>query len=456
MTKEDIQKEIEKIGEIMAELAKDERAFRAILEAHEREDVMTFQSELKKHGLLEFCEKICFWICSKRCVSTCGFLCPVQEVGGKEIDVEEMRRFAQEFERLVKDREKLARLLEAYERKDPKAFQDELKKVELIRYCRQICSWICNIRCRRICVELCPPPPLITHIGLIPTTQFTPSGLANGPSVPPGPAPSPNPAAGVGDHPFGGKVNIRGLFNIANPSQYKVEYSKSTTGPWTPIEAVLQDFYLVPHPPFINYYTRSPTAGWYNVADMGLGSQGKTYLTDWNTPSGTGVYYLKLTVKNAMDVEFESPIVTVQVDNENPNIDQPELWLEKPDGSVVPLGCCGGVRKGDGIIQIKIRAWDENFSQLTLVAEGGCSGSITITDLNTGGAPVSRTYNGNTADKGEPVTRIVRWDPWSGPSNVEPCCYVVVLSIWDRAIVDNHWAGGHGPVQRWVSLQIAI
>jgi hypothetical protein len=447
--------EMHKTAEIMAVIARNENAFKALVEAHEREDAQTYQSELKRLGLLEHCERICFWICAKRCVAACEYLCPVPEPS-KSIDIEEMRKFAQEFPKLSKNKEKLARLVEAYERKDAKAFQEELRKTELIQYCRQVCAWFCNVKCRKKCVNLCPPPPLITHVGLVPTTQFTAMGYANGPSSPPGPTPSPNPLGGVGDHPFGGLSNIRGLFNIANPTQYKVEYATSPSGSWTPIVAALQDFYILAFPPYIHYYNRSPSAGWYNVADMGLGSQGKTYLTDWSTPSGTGDYYLRLTVKNAMNVEFTSPIVKVQVDNENPKIDQPELWLEKPDGAVVPLGCCGGIKKGDGIIQIRIRASDENFSRLKLVADGGCSGSIPIRDLNTGGAKVSRTYNGNIADKGEPVTRTVRWDPWAGPEKVDPCCYLIILSIWDRVIHNNYWAGGHGPMQKWVSLQIAI
>jgi len=446
--------EIQKTAEIMARIAREQRVFKALVEAHEKEDTMTFQSELKKLGLLEHCQSICFWVCAKRFTATCQFLCPVSKPE-KSIAVEEMRNFAQEFIRLSKDKEKLGRLLEAFERKDGKAFQEELRKSEMLTYCRQICTWFSNIKCRKICLILCPPPPFITHVGLVPTTQFTAMGFANGPSSPPGPSPAPNPAAGVGDHPFGGLTNIRGLFNIANPTQYKVEYATNASGPWTPITSTVKDFHVNSTPPFFHEYDRSPSAGWYNVADMGLGSQGKTYLTDWHTPSGTGMYYLMLTVKNAANVEFTSPIVKVQVDNENPKIDQPEIWLEKPDGSVVPIGCCGRIQKGHGIIQIKMKAWDENFSQFTLVADGGCSGSIPIRDLNAGGAIVSRTYNGNIADKGESMTRTIRWDPWAGPEKVEPCCYLIILSIWDRAITNNYWSGGHGPMQKWVSILIA-
>ena len=90
------------------------------------------------------------------------------------IEVEEMRKFAQEVMRLVKDEQMLTSLVQAYDKRDAKAFQELLKKLQLLPYCRQICSWLCHIRCKRVCIGLCPLPPLITLVGDIPTDQFTP------------------------------------------------------------------------------------------------------------------------------------------------------------------------------------------------------------------------------------------------------------------------------------------
>jgi len=468
--------EIQETAEIIGKIAADERAFRAIIEAHENEEADTFQEELSKLGLLDHCEKICFWICFKRCVHRCEFFCPTEQQRKDQIETEEMIKFAKEVLKLIQDKEMLNRLLEAYDKKDAKTFQEILKKLGLLFYCKQICSWFCHVRCRRVCINLCPLPPRITHVGFIPTNQFTPAGYAKGPnSAPPAVGTqtiADNHVAGVGDHPFGLSTQIRGVFNIANAKQYRVEYGPSLTGPWTIIDTPVQDaVYLgidpvVPKPDSITVhndynffglfvYTRSPLGGWYDVDDMGEWSMNHSYLTDWNTPIGTGTYYLRLTVKRLTPQEFISPLVKVQVDNESPTIDQPVIFLEKPDGSVVPLECCGGVKKGDGIIQIHIRAFDKNFSRLSLVAKYGCSAYLDIVD-EVSGTAVTRTYNGNISDQGETATRIVRWDPWKAIKEEGCCCYHIELWIADRTIINNNWNGytGHGSGPKFVSLQI--
>jgi hypothetical protein len=45
----------------------------------------------------------------------------------------------------------------------------------------------------------------------------------------------------------------------------------------------------------------------------------------------------------------------------------------------------------------------------------------------------------------------VTWDPWT--DGVEPCCYVVFVRLYDRAIVNNVWNGGH-TFQNWRSITI--
>lgn len=429
------------------------KEFKTIVEAHDREDAQLFQSTLQRLGLIDHCHRICHWICYKVCLHKCDLVCP--ESKQMEVDWKEMREFAQSVSALTKDVNLIAKLIDALDNNDAKTFMTILRELRLVPYCRQICSWLCHFRCERRCHRLCPLPPMITHVGTIPTVQFTALNFANGPSVPLGPVPSPAPASGVGDHPFGGTTNIRGLFNIAGATRYKVEYSLNVVGPWNPIAATLQDFYVDGIPPFIHQYNRSPDmAGWYLISNMGLGSMGQTYLTDLATPAGTDVYYLRLTVENGMAVQFTSSVVTVHVDNEAPVVDTFELWLRKPDGQEVELGCCNGVKKGDGLILIKFRAWDKNFSSLALVAEGGCSVSVPIVDQVTG-TFVSKTYNGNIAEQGEPVSRTVVWDPWADPK-IESCCYLIHLYINDRTVINNYWAGGHSNNGHWVSLQISV
>jgi hypothetical protein len=462
--REDID-EIRRIGEIIEKIAKDERSFKALVEAHESENAEAFQAELARLDLQVHCESICYWICFKKCVLRCEFLCPAREIGIPEIDVEEMRKFALDAPRLIRDEETLTTLLEAYDKRDAQAFQGILERFGLLHYCKQICSWFCHIRCRRVCIKLCPPPPLITHVGLVPTGQFKPSGFANGPNDPlfgVGHTPAPNVAAGVGDHPFGSWVNIKGLFNISNAEHYRIEYKKGTD-PWTPITTVMDDRYFdFPWNDcagFFCQFTRSTETisgfgdGWYKIpfergvsppasaTGMGYDLGPPANLTNWNTLLvSDGNYQLRLTVKKGSNT-YMSPVITLIVDNTSPMVDQPEVYLEKPDGSVVQLGCCGEVHKGDGIIQIKIRAFDKNFSRLTLHAYGGCSGDFPIVDLTTGNI-VDKTYNGDIVDEGISITRIVRWNPWSGPG-LECCCYIVWLQIWDRAVLNDNWGGGH-------------
>ena len=72
------------------------------------------------------------------------------------------------------------------------------------------------------------------------------------------------------------------------------------------------------------------------------------------------------------------------------------------------LGCCAQVTKDKGPIEVHIEGTDANFSSLSVVAYGGCSGSIGI---------FSKTYNGDRTDLGAPSPGItVSWDPVGGRS----------------------------------------
>ncbi len=473
---------IQKAGQIMAKLAQNEKAFREVVAAYRSKNVNAFQAALRDYGYLDWCLLICEWLCYKDCIIECEYLCPEPREIPQERSVEEMLAFAKSSAKLVEDKAALTRLLQSVRQRDPKTFQAVLKEFGLSQYCVQICGWFCGVDCG--CGNLCPPPPIINKVGDIRTSQppyFTNASwdavthFAQGPSETIGPVPGPNCAAGVGDHPFGGWVKINGLFNIeAYPfpdlTQYKVEYSTTSVGPWTPIIAPVNDAY-VDYGMVYTPYTRVPDgSGWYNIQfnppplfgtgpdGMGVDSEGMTNLTNWDTSSlGTAVYYLKLTVKNTMAATFESPILPVQIDNDSPTISLLSLSLKKQDGTVVPLGCCNSVKKGDGLILIKIQASDENFQSLSLTLEGGCSSSIPIFDQTTGQL-VDRNYNCNLADKGEPVVRTVVWDPWDpNPAHypvTTSCCYLVVLEIWDRAIVNNYYSGGHYRDSTWVSIQI--
>lgn len=454
--------ELRDTGQAIGKLAGDEAAFTRAAEAFLALDRDKFQAELGKLQLLDHCRLICRWFCSKHCIFVCMRLCkqPPAPVLEPAEQIKEMREFAAVTARIAGDEPLLRSFIAAVDAGDEKAFNALLEKLKLQRFCHQICHFICVVRCRRVCRWLCPPPPVITEVGFIPTSQIDPSGRAAGPSFPPGTTSADNKPAGSGDHPFGGLANIRGVFNIAGPFQYKVEYSTAPGGPWTPILTPIDDYRWnlgpppppPPFPPFI-YYTRLAAAGgWYTVSEMGL--IGPDYLTDWHTPADRDkLYYLKLTVRNAALVEFESPVQPVRIDNGYPQPTPPsiDLAIQAPDGTRRKLGCCESIEKGAGnLLVVTLQAWDENFSAISVNLLGGCGVSVPL--VSTTAVPLSKTYNGNIADTGYPVATDFLVDPWS--LKVDPCCYLIYVTIADRAIVNNFWSGAHS-VSNWRSITIA-
>ena len=96
----------------------------------------------------------------------------------------------------------------------------------------------------------------------------------------------------------------------------------------------------------------------------------------------------------------------VRVDNTAPPTPVIKLELKTPAGDLKPLKC-GQVKKGDGLIRITVEAHDDNFSALSVAAEGNSSLSVPVVAVPEGtvgpAVPLSKTYNGNVADTGYPV-----------------------------------------------------
>ena len=447
--------ELRETAEAVAKLAEDAKAFGRAVEAFRAQDAERFQAELVALGLFNRCRLICHWMCTKYCV----FIC--QKLGGplsehQELSIPEMREFAQVTARIAADEALLKRFVEAVDREDAEAYGALVAEHKLQRFRHQLCHWLCFVRCRHVCRLLCAPPPLITKVSYIPTSQINPLGHGSGPSNPPGTTPVDDKPNGVGDHPFGGLANIQGVFNIAGPDQYKVEFATVPVGPWAPILQPIDDYRVNPawpgpgEPLFLDY-TRVPVAGgWYNVAEMGLA--GPFYLTDWQTPAvDDDPYYLKLTVRTAALTEYESPVVPVRVDNGWPTQPVISLQLQKPDGSRTALGCCEEVEQGDGnLVVITLQGSDPNFSKVSVRLLGGCGSALSI--VATDGTPLSKTYNGDITDTGYPVPTEFLWDPWA--AEVDPCCYLIYVDIWDRAIVNNALSSTHHRAN-WHSITIA-
>jgi hypothetical protein len=437
--------ELRHTGEAVGKLAEDSERFREVVEAFRAEDVDAFHKGLADAGLDAYCHLVCSWLCSKHCVFICIRLCgPIEKI--EELAIDEIRAFAEITAGISRDEALLRRLVDAVDRQDVEAWRALIVELKLERFCHQLCHWLCTVRCRRVCRLLCPDPPLITEVAFIPSSQINPQGFGSGPSVPPGTTPPDNKPAGVGDHPFGGIAHIDGeYFSIAGVIQYKVEYAANVGGPWTPILAPVNDlrWVTVPTPHLVSYSRVPDAAGWYNVADIGL--LGPTRLTDWSTPAPDGLYYLKLTVRNAALAERSSPLVPALVDNTSPTGPapggRPQITIKQGNHT---LDCCETVKREGGPLSINVIATDANFSSLSVDLEGGCGASFGI---------YSKTYNGNLADTGAPVPGIdITWDPWA--AGVSPCCYVMYVRISDRAIVNNAWFGGHSN-SNWHAITIA-
>lgn len=407
--------------ETAARLAADPEAFLRAFDAFQSRNAEQFQSELAKSGILEHCYRVCQWFCSKHCVHVCRKLAgPIE--GATQLDPKEVLEFTLAVGALAENRELLAALIKAVDDADADAFQSILKRAKISeRYWHQLCHWLCTVKCRAVCRELCPQRPTITKVGLIPATHIAPTGLASGPSVPGGPTPTDSFSPGAwGHHPFGGLTFIEGsIFGVANPDAYKVEWSANPAGPWTPMLNPVADFDLAT----LTDYDRTPTAGWFAVADMGLF---KTSLANWATPAPDGLHYLKLTVRNSLAVEFESGLVPAKVDNTWPS--NFTLEIKQRDGT---LPCCAKVSRDGGPLQITVTGEDEHFEALSISLRGGCNVSYPV---------FSKTYDGNTADTGAPAPGITfLYDPWA--AGVDPCCYVLEVVVSDRAIVSNTlWA----------------
>jgi hypothetical protein len=204
--------ELRRSGEVMGKLAGDEKAFLEAVEAFHARDAERFQGVLDRVGILDGCRLVCRFLCSKHCVFVCFRLAGELE-GKADPDPREWLEFATFTRRLAEDEALLRELVRAVDEKDEKAYRALLDRLDAWRFAHQLCHWLCRIKCRRVCELLCPPPPLITAVAFIPTGQIPDSGpgagLAAGPSFPPGPTPvDVKSPGGVGDHPFGGLVNI--------------------------------------------------------------------------------------------------------------------------------------------------------------------------------------------------------------------------------------------------------
>jgi len=458
-------------------LSSNPKAFSSAYEAFLAGDAEKFAAALGTVGIQQDCRWVCRFFCRKRCIGVCRKFCPRTPTA--EVDANEILAFAKASSALLRDQAFVERMFGYIATSNVQGWAEEIKRNRLEPFCYQLCMILCAERCSEQCIKVCPPDPLITRVGSIPTSQINALGYGNGPSIPNFYVPSPNPAAGVGDHPFGGMVWLMGIFNMPTAVEYLVEVSSSPNTGYTPILVGPQQGYdtvppqapppvppdpPLPNPPFFQYArTRSqstgPDPGWFKInqlmdSDGGRLPTGEKTLLMWPTSAPDGVFYLRLRVCDAaMNTRVSSP-QPVRLDNTGPfPLPRPtiSLQLQKPDGTRVPLKC-GKVKKGEGVIVVTIQAYDPDMSSVSVTARGNSGLSVPVVDITA--TPLSKTYNGNIADQGYPAPTEFLWDPWSDP-NIVPCCYLVYVEINDRTVTTNSWSGGHYNAG-WEAIEIGF
>ena len=142
-------------AEAVAALAGDEDRFRATFDAFLAADRESYQRLLTEFKLLDRCELVCDWICSKYCVFVCLELC------GPPIDVElpDLREFAAVVTRITQDEELVERLANTVADRDAEGFRALVAELKIERFCHLLCHWACSVRCRLLCRVVCSATP---------------------------------------------------------------------------------------------------------------------------------------------------------------------------------------------------------------------------------------------------------------------------------------------------------
>lgn len=154
-------------GRTLRALLEHKREFNEVIEAVVAQDCDRVRNVFNGLKLDGDCFVVCEWFCSWRCLRICLLLCRPFPLERPEISVKEMWEFGKIVGKLSKSPE-LEPLARAALREDAEAFVDLVKKLQLERFCIQLCHWFCFFSCRVFCRCVCRPPfdnPLFTHVG---------------------------------------------------------------------------------------------------------------------------------------------------------------------------------------------------------------------------------------------------------------------------------------------------
>jgi hypothetical protein len=159
--------ELVAIGKTLSELVKHEKAFASAVGAVEAQNCEILRGALESAKLEGHCEIICEWFCSWRCLRVCLTLCGPFPLERVDVSVKEMWQFAEAVGALA-GKPELDQLADAAFRENAEEFGGLVKKLQLERFCIQLCHWLCFFRCRVFCHCVCPNPalqPWFTTVG---------------------------------------------------------------------------------------------------------------------------------------------------------------------------------------------------------------------------------------------------------------------------------------------------
>ncbi len=159
--------ELVAIGKTLSELVKHEKAFASAVGAVEAQNCEILRGVLESAKLEGHCEIICEWFCSWRCLRVCLTLCGPFPLERVDVSVKEMWQFAEAVGALA-GKPELDQLADAAFRENAEEFGGLVKKLQLERFCIQLCHWLCFFRCRVFCHCVCPNPalqPWFTTVG---------------------------------------------------------------------------------------------------------------------------------------------------------------------------------------------------------------------------------------------------------------------------------------------------
>lgn len=250
------------------------------------------------------------------------------------------------------------------------------------------------------------------------------------------------------NRPFGGTIAAWGNVNIAGAVYYRFRFSADNGVSWSNV----LDPRTARNPIFwFPVIQRSPDgAGWFSIADYNTdrANYSLTPLVNWASYGKNGAYLLRLELADATKTPIVGQVVDVALQLDNTDVDFYTFRntpISLPASGVVVKDTMGHFKKcdsftGTSLIKVYGNFRDEYFRSFSVtVAGGNISGEYPIAsgDFRT---PIPGVLNAqgiigaaNNGD-GQEIASFNLCAVPQAPAKVK-CAYVVVLRVWDRAIV---------------------